>query len=452
MSDRILLIDADNPHQLGLRDELSKQGYEVETAPDAQRAFQLVEQTPPEIIICDIQMTSSDDHDLLRRLTRRLPESVILITSEPAERESAIEAAHRGAHDYLEKPVQFDELLLKLRIAKERVRLDRDNRLLRWEISRSIAERPIVAASTPMIEFLETLERVAAYRSSVLLVGEAGTGKEVLARAIHAQSARRHHSFVAVNCASRPSHRVEADLFGAAPEAIASTERTQLGLFVDANQGTLFLDEVGELPDSLQARLLEVLQREVVQPADESYVQSGSARVLAATARNLEEDVASGRFRADLLDKLSEIRLDVPPLRERPKDISLMVDHFVEHYRHTLAKPVRGIADEALERLVSHRWPGNIRELENVIERAMMVAKGDRITTRDLPRNIAAPSTAAGEPSDSLSLKRGRRAVETDLIRQALRATGGNRTHAAKLLDISHRALLYKLKDYGIRD
>ena len=452
MSDRILLIDADTAQHDGQLVELSKRGYEAEAASDAQQALQMIELAPPGIILCDIRVPGTDDLDLLWQLARRLPESIILVTSASRDRERAIEAAHRGAHDYLEKPIQFDELLLKLRIAQERGRLDRENRLLSWEVARSIAERPIVAASTPMIEFLETLERVAAYKSSVLLVGEAGTGKEVLARAIHAQSARRNQSFVAVNCALKPTRRVETELFGSIQQATTGTERTRRGLFLDADQGTLFLDEVGELPDSLQARLIEVLQSEEVQSAAESNIRSINVRVLASTARTLEEDVAMGRFRADLLDQLGAIRLDVPPLRKRPKDIPLLVDHFIEHYRHTLVRPARGIADEALERLVSYQWVGNIRELENVIERAMIVARGDRITPRDLPSDIITPTKIGSHANDNLSLKRGRRALEIDLIRRALRATGGNRTHAAKRLDISHRALLYKLKDYGIRD
>jgi len=452
MSDRILLIDADRAQHDGQLAELSKRGYEAEAASDAQQALRMIELAPPRIILCDIRVPGTNDLNLLWQLARRLPEAIILVTSAPSDRERAIEAAHRGAHDYLEKPIQFDELLLRLRIAQDRVRLDRDNRLLRWEIARSIAERSIVAASTPMIEFLETLERVAAYKSSVLLVGEAGTGKEILARAIHAQSARRNQSFVAVNCALKPTRRVETELFGSIQEATTGTEPTHRGLFLDADQGTLFLDEIGELPDSLQARLVEVLESEQVQSEAESNIQAVNVRVLASTARTLEEDVAMGRFRADLLDQLSAIRLDVPPLRERPKDIPLLVDHFIEHYRHTLVRPVRGIADEALERLVSYHWVGNVRELENVIERAMIVARGDRITTRDLPSDIVTPSTIGSHTHDNLSLKRGRRALEIDLIRQALRATGGNRTHAAKRLDISHRALLYKLKDYGIRD
>jgi len=452
MSDRILLIDADKAHQEIQLAELSAQGYHAEIASDAHQAFQMIELSPPAIIVCDMQVPGTNGLELLWQLVRRLPEAIILITSAPEDRERALEAARRGAHDYLEKPFESEELLMKLGIAQQRGRLNRANRLLRWEVARSIAERPIVAASGSMIEFLETLERVAAYKSSVLLVGEPGTGKEVLARAIHAQSARRNESFVVVNCAITPTKRVETELFGAIQETMTGSERTQRGLFIDADQGTLFLDEVGELPDSLQLRLLEVLQSDKFPSATESEMQPMNVRVLAATARNIEEDVARGRFRADLLDRLGEIRLEVPPLRDRPKDIPLLVDHFVEHYRQTLVKPVRGIADDALERLVAYHWIGNIRELENVIERAMIVARGDRITTRDLPPDIVTSPTLGRSANANLSLKRGRRAIEVDLIRQALRATGGNRTHAAKRLEISHRALLYKLKEYGIRD
>jgi two-component system response regulator AtoC len=394
----------------------------------------------------------TDDLELLWQLARRLPEATIVVTSASSDRERAMEAARRGAHDYVAKPIQFDDLSLKLHIAQERGRLIRENRLLRWEVARSTADHPVVAASGPMIGFLETLERVAAYKSNLLLVGEAGSGKEVLARTIHAQSARRNQSFLVAHCAIKPEERVETELFGAAQSVMTGLERTQRGLFLDANHGTLFLDEIGELSNSIQDKLLEVLRSGEIQFAAKAEVRSVDVRVFAATSRNLEDEVEKGNFREDLLDQLGVIRLEVPPLRERLKDIPLLVDHFIEYYRQALVKPVRGIADDALARLVSYPWVGNIRELENVVERAMIVVRGDRITIRDLPSEILMPSTLDPAAELNLSLKNGRRALEIDLIRQALRATGGNRTRAAKRLEISHRALLYKLKEYGIRD
>jgi two-component system response regulator AtoC len=297
------------------------------------------------------------------------------------------------------------------------------------------------------------MERAAAFKCTVLLTGESGTGKEVLARAIHAQSPRRNEAFVGVNCGAIPETLLESELFGHAKGAFTGADRTRRGLFAEADGGTLFLDEIGELPTPLQVKLLRVLQEEEVRPLGESKSRPVDVRVIAATSRDLEAELAAGRFRDDLFYRLNVVRLSVPPLRERPKDIPLLVDHFFAHFQDALGKPLQSVSDEALERLVTYPWPGNIRELENVIERSVILATGDRITLRELPENVVHldEQARAGASSD-LGLKRARRSLEAELIRRALRATGGNRTRAARLLEISHRALLYKLKEYGIRD
>jgi two-component system response regulator AtoC len=304
-----------------------------------------------------------------------------------------------------------------------------------------------------MIEVLEVMERAAGFKATVLLTGESGTGKEVLARAIHSQSPRRSEAFVAINCAAIPEALLESELFGHSKGAFTGADRARRGLFLEADGGTLFLDEVGELPTALQAKLLRVLQEEEIRPLGESKSRRVDVRVLAATARDLEAEVGAGRFREDLFYRLNVVRLAVPPLRERPNDIPLLVDHFLARFRETLGKPVRGISDEALEKLVAYRWPGNVRELENVVERAIILAGSDRIGLSELPQNVVMPQpgeATASRPTD-YSLRRARRLVEVEAIQRALRATGGNRTHAARLLEISHRALLYKLKEHGIR-
>jgi two-component system response regulator AtoC len=301
-----------------------------------------------------------------------------------------------------------------------------------------------------MIELLELMERAAGFKSTVLISGESGTGKEVLARAIHAQSPRRNEPFVAVNCGAIPENLLESELFGHAKGAFTGADRARRGLFVEADGGTLFLDEIGEMPTALQVKLLRVLQEEEVRPLGEAKPRTVDVRIIAATARKLDAEVAAGRFREDLFYRLNVVPLEVPPLRERPRDVPLLADHFIEHFRTALGKPVRAISDEALERLVAYRWPGNVRELENVIERAVILAEGDTLTLRELPQNVVLADAGQGAAPD-LSLKRARRAAEVDAIRRALRATDGNRTHAARLLQISHRALLYKLKEYAIR-
>ncbi len=451
MSGRILIVDDDE----GLRESLelvfSAEGYEVASAPDGEAALRIVDASGADVVLCDLRMPGIDGMELLPQLARRLPDATIIMMSAYGTEDLAIEAMQRGAYDYLAKPFQPADLLLTLRKAEERERLRRANQALRRDVQRAVGDRPIVASSSAMIEVLEVMERAAAFKATVLLTGESGTGKEVLARAIHAQSPRRDEAFVAVNCAAIPEALLESELFGHAKGAFTGADRARQGLFVAADSGTLFLDEIGELPTALQVKLLRVLQEEEVRPVGEAKPRKVDARVIAATARDLEAEVASGRFREDLFYRLNVVRLEVPPLRERPKDIPLLVDHFLAHFRDTLGKPIRMIADDALERLVGYRWPGNVRELENVMERAAILADGDRITLRELPENVVSPEPGEVGAGD-LCLRRARRALEAEMIRRALRATGGNRTHAARLLEISHRALLYKLKEYAIRD
>jgi two-component system response regulator AtoC len=343
-------------------------------------------------------------------------------------------------------------VLLAIRKAQERERLRRQTALLARDVERAVGDRPIVAASPGMIEVLELIERAAEYKATVLLTGESGTGKEVLARAIHAQSPRRDEAFVAINCGAIPEALLESELFGHARGAFTGADRSRRGLFLEADGGTVFLDEIGEMPLPLQVKLLRVLQEEEVRPLGESKPRQVDVRIIAATARALESEVASGGFREDLFYRLNVLRVEVPPLRDRREDIPLLVDHFLAQTRDAIGKPVRGIDDDALARLVGYRWPGNVRELENVIERAVILARGDQIGLAELPSNVVHAESRADVAGGDLSLRRARHAAEAEVIRRALRETDGNRTHAARLLGISHRALLYKLKEYEIRD
>jgi two-component system response regulator AtoC len=449
--DRILVVDDDEALRESLALLLAAEGYEVVTAGDANGALARLEE-PVDVVLCDVRMPGRDGLELLPELIRRLPGAPVLLMSAYGSGDLAVEALKRGAFDYLAKPFQPSEVLLAIKKARERERLRRANALLRRDVSRAVGDRPIVAASPPMIDLLEILERAAEYKATVLLTGESGTGKEVLARAIHAQSGRRGQAFVAVNCAAIPEALLESELFGHARGAFTGADRARRGLFVEADGGTLFLDEIGELPPPLQAKLLRVLQEEEVMPIGESKPRSIDVRVIAATSRDLEREVASGRFREDLFYRLDVFRVRVPPLRERREDVPLLVDHFIARFRETLGKAVRTITDDALDRLVDHAWPGNVRELENVVERAMILADSDRITLADLPEAIATPrkKPTSSPASGDFSMRRARRRFESELIRRALDATGGNRTRAARLLEISHRALLYKIKEYGL--
>ncbi len=451
MAARILIVDDDDALRDSLQLVLASEDYQVVGARSGEQALELLSSAAPEIVLCDLRMPGMDGMQLLPELARRQPGATLILMSAYGTEELALEAIKLGAYDYLAKPFQPSEALLTIRKAQERERLRRTNKLLRRDVQRSVGDRPIVAASPVMIELLEVMERAAAFKATVLLTGESGTGKEVLARAIHAQSPRRDEAFVAINCGAIPETLLESELFGHARGAFTGADRPRRGLLVEASGGTLFLDEIGELPTPLQVKLLRVLQEEEVHPLGESKPRAVDVRVIAATARDLEDEVEAGRFRDDLFYRLNVVRLEVPPLRQRREDIPLLVDHFFAAFRDTLDKPLLGIADEALERLVAYSWPGNVRELENVIERAVILAAGDRLESSDLPDNLLRPTAGSGEGRE-LSLRRVRRAAEAETIRRALRATGGNRTRAARLLEISHRALLYKIKDYAIRD
>ncbi len=453
MPDRILIVDDDDALRESLEMILASEGYGVTTACSGDQALARVEEVPVDIVLCDVRMPGLDGFELLPQIARKLPGVPVVMMSAYGSEDLAIEAMKLGAYDYVAKPFQPSEILLTLRKAMERERLRRANEQLQRDVERAVGERPIVAASAVMIELLELVERTAAYKTTALLTGESGTGKEVLARAIHGQSPRRAEPFIAVNCGAIPEPLLESELFGHAKGAFTGANRARRGLFAEADGGTLFLDEIAELPQSLQVKLLRVLQEEEVRPVGESKPVEIDVRVIAATSRDLEAMIEEGTFREDLYYRLNVMRLEIPALRERREDISLLCDHFLAHYRDSLGKAVRSIADDALDRLIHYDWPGNVRELQNVIERSVILADGERLGLEHLPSNIVQAKTT-GEGSDSrfFAMKAARRRFEIDLIRRALKETDGNRTHAAKLLEISHRALLYKIKEYGIRD
>jgi two-component system response regulator AtoC len=455
---RVLVVDDDDSLRESLELYLASEGCDVVAAQDGAAALAALERSAFDAVLCDLRMPGIDGFELLPQLHRVAPGLTVILMSAHGSRELAVEALKRGAYDYLAKPFPPSEAMLAIRKAHEREKLRRANDLLMRDLERAVGERPIVAASTNMTAVLELIERAAGFKSTVLLTGESGTGKEVLARAIHAQSARRSHGFVAINCGAIPENLLESELFGHAKGAFTGADRARRGLFVEADGGTLFLDEIGELPLPLQVKLLRVLQEEEVRPVGESKARQIDVRVIAATARDLTQEIAAGRFREDLFYRLDVLRVSVPPLRDRREDVPLLVDHFLARFRSSLGKNVRSVGDDALARLVAYAWPGNVRELENVIERAVILANGDRITLRELPETVAAPNAAASPnalPGASaldrdFSLSLARRRFETAFIREALEAAGGNRTRTARLLGISHRALLYKLKEYGL--
>lgn len=455
---RILIVEKEETLRERLECSLSVEGYSVHCAHCGDSALTAIENSPFDVVLCDLEIPGREGFDLIPQIARLLPDVPIILISAHGSQDLAGEAIQRGAYDYLAEPFQPDEIRLTLRKALEREEMRRRKTLLEREISRTVGDRAIVAASNGMIALLELLEKTAAFSSTTLVTGENGTGKEVIARAIHLQSPRRDAPFVAVRCGGIPEHLLDSQLFGHVGGTLTAASRGHRGLFAAANKGSLFLDEIAEMPAGLQVKLLRTIEEEEIRPLGGRKALKIDVRVIAATSRDLEFEISEGRFREDLFDRLNVVRLEIPPLRKRRQDIPLLVDHFLSQFRDNFGKNVRSVSDEALDLLVGYRWPGNVRELENMIERAMILTDDDTIEISALPRILSsAPSGEAGlqdapDEHEDFSLKRARQVFETELIRRALRRVGGNRTHAAKLLQISHRTLLYKIKDYGIRD
>jgi two-component system, NtrC family, response regulator AtoC len=456
---RVLIIDDEEGVRSSLGLLLGDEGYETWAAADANEALEHARCASFQVVLCDVRMRGRSGLDLLPDLIALQPDAIVLVMSAYGDVQQAIEAVRRGAYDYLAKPFQADELMLAIRKAQEREQLRRENRNLRRELGAGRGSRAIVAASDIMKEVVELVQRAAEYKTTVLITGESGVGKEVVARTIHDLSERAEQPFVAINCGAIPEQLLESEFFGHARGAFTGASEAKPGLFREADGGTLFLDEIGELPHALQVKLLRVLQEEEVRAVGEPKPVNVDVRIVAATARELEREVAEERFRADLFYRLNVFRILVPPLRERPQDIPVLADTLLESLAQRVGKPVRPVRGEVLEALCSYGWPGNVRELENCLERALILARGDEITLDVLPivsQQRSAPSIAQVSPygvessDEDLSIKRRGRALEERLIRLALERTGGNRTQASRILEISARALQYKIKEYAV--
>jgi two-component system response regulator AtoC len=366
--------------------------------------------------------------------------------------EQALEAVRSGAYDYVAKPFKHDEVLFALAKAEEHETLLRENRALKDAARGSESFPELLGQSNAIQQVFRLISKVADYRTTVLIQGESGTGKELVARALHKRSSRRDKAFVAINCGAIPDALMESELFGHKRGAFTDAHADKPGIFQEASGGTLFLDEVGELTLPLQVKLLRVLQEGVVRPLGGGKDVTVDVRVIAASVRDLSKEVSEGRFREDLFYRLNVLQIVVPPLRERLEDVSLLIDHFIARNNARLGTRIRGIDPRAKKLLLGHSWPGNVRELENLIERAVVLCEGDVLMPEDIPDRIHAPEDAVAQvlASGEVSIKRATRVIEEALIKRALDKTRGNRTAAARLLEISHRALLYKIKEYGL--
>ncbi len=451
---RVLVVDDEENLRLVLRTLLRRHGYEVETAKNGEEALALVDGFGPDVVLTDVRMPKMGGLDLLETLRAKGNDATVIVMSAYGNMDLAIEAMKAGAYDYVQKPFKPDEVVLTLRKAEEREALRRENRALRDEIRKEHRFEDILAKSPRMQEIFRTIAKIADYKTTVLVTGESGVGKELIARAVHRRSSRRGGPFVAVNCGALPENLLESELFGHKKGAFTDAVLDRRGLFEEANGGTLFLDEIGELPLGLQVKLLRVLEDERIRRLGDSKDVQVDVRIIAATHRDLLSETKAGRFREDLFYRLNVLHIHCPALRERREDIPLLIEHFIARNNARLGTTLRGIDTEARRLLYEYSWPGNVRELENTIERAMVLAEGDQIVAADLPDRIreARDPVQLQLASGELSVKKTMRVIEEILIRRALQKTKGNRTRAAEVLEISHRALLYKIKDYEITD
>lgn len=451
---RVLVVEDEENLRLVLKTFLRRNDYEVEVAEDGEEALPMIDGFGPDFVITDVRMPRMGGMDLLAALEAKQSSATVIVMSAYGSHDMALEAIAAGAYDYVSKPFKPEELLLCLRKAEERESLRRENRALKSEIQKGAEFENILARAPQMQVIFRTIAKVSDFKTTVLVTGESGVGKELVARAIHTRSPRRGAPFVAINCGAIPENLLESELFGHKRGAFTDAVSDRLGLFEEANGGTLFLDEIGELPLSLQVKLLRVLEDGRIRRLGESSDIGVDVRIVAATHRDLMAEAKAGRFREDLFYRLNVLSIFVPPLRDRREDIPLLLDHFIARNNLRLGTKIEGVDSEARRLLYEYAWPGNVRELENTVERAMVLCETHLISAADLPervRDVRDPvklQLASGE----LSIKKTTRFIEEVLIRRALKKTKGNRTRAAELLEMSHRALLYKIKDYGLKD
>jgi two-component system response regulator AtoC len=450
---KILIIDDDAGLRKSLTLILSDAGYEVTQAEDGERGLATAKEWKPHLILCDVRMPKLDGLAFLERYVKEDGEALVMMMTAYGSIDLAVEAMKRGAYDYLPKPFGADEVLLTVKKAAERESLLREVGRLRQEVQLERRFGEIVAGSEAMRRALQVVEKVARHTSPVLLTGASGTGKELVARLIHEESPRRDCPFVPVNCGGIPEQLLESEFFGYVKGAFTGADRDKPGLFEAAHGGTIFLDEVGELPQSLQVKLLRALQEGELRRLGSTETRTVDVRIISATNRDLEEAVEIGEFREDLYYRLAVVPIHLPQLRTRREEIPELTGHLMERHRMRLGVDVSGIDPDAMEVLLGYPWPGNIRELENVLERAMVLAEGSKVTLEDLPESVRRPSPDGPGPvldTDDLSVKRHGARLEKHLIQLALDRTGGNKTQAAELLELSPRALRYKIQEYGI--
>jgi two-component system response regulator AtoC len=418
-TNKILLIDDEENFRHMLSVILKKRGYDVETANNGIDGLKKVDTGSYDTVLCDIRMPEMDGLEFLKEAQKAGCESTIIMMSAYGTLDTAIEAMKLGAYDYISKPFKPDEIVLTLKKAEERERLRRENLFLKKEVQKEYSFENMISKNERMRQIFDTIQKVAKYKSTILIAGESGTGKELVAKAIHFNSDRSNQPFIPVNCGAIPENLLESELFGHTKGSFTNAVRTKKGLFEEADGGTMFLDEIGELPLQLQVKLLRVLQDGEIRRIGDSKPIIIDVRIIAATIKDLDKEVRENQFRDDLFYRLNVLPIKIPPLRDRKEDVPLLVDHFIHKYSRELNNPIEGIVPEALNCLLNYSWKGNVRELENVIERAIVLTDSNQIQVENLPLEIQSPKEELRISSlnDELSIKKASRYLEKDLIK-----------------------------------
>jgi DNA-binding NtrC family response regulator len=450
---RILIVDDEATQRKVLAGYLKKQKHAVFEAGSAAEALVLVRDEAIEIVLTDLRMPGKSGHDLLNEIRALSPETTVVIMTAFGTIEGAVDAMRAGAYDYLTKPIELDELDLLVRRISERQHLISENRLLKEQLVGKFSFQGIISQSAAMEDVLNTAGRVAQSTASVLIRGESGTGKEVLARAIHFSSPRKEQPFVTVNCAALNENLLESELFGHERGAFTGAEKLRKGRFELADGGTIFLDEIGDVPPATQVRLLRVLQEHTFERVGGSEQLNADVRVITATNRNLEELIRRGTFREDLLYRLNVVTIEIPPLRLRRDDIAPTIEHFAARFAKEQKKKVN-FTKEAWSALLRYDYPGNVRELQNIIQRAVILSRSESITLADLPQVVKELKNEVNTPASSApsDLPGAVEKLEKDFVFESLRIHGGNQSKAARELGISERNLRYRLKKWGVRE
>jgi two-component system, NtrC family, response regulator PilR len=452
---RILVVDDEQSMQEFLEIFLRREGHDVVTAADVDGALLQLEADDFDVLITDMQMPGKSGLDLILAARDVSPETIAIVVTAFGTTDSAIAAMKEGAYDYLTKPFKVEELRLVIEKALEKKVLSVENRRLRKELRGQIRDRNIIGHSRAMQEVFDLIAQVAETKTNVLVYGESGTGKELVARAIHEQGVRHDEPFIALNCGAIPENLLESELFGHARGSFTGAVQNKEGLFEAASGGTLFLDEIGELSPALQVKLLRALQEKTIRRVGDTVDRKVDVRIISATNRRLEDEVAAGRFREDLYYRLNVIELRLPPLRERVEDIPLLAQFFVRRYAEELGKTIDGMNNEAYEVLARYPFPGNVRELENLVERAVALSRGPVLGADLLPASVREFRESGEAPrvtAEGVDLEKLVADYERSLLAEALRAAGGVKKRAARLLGISFRSFRYRLEKLGIED